>query len=42
MKSVKLDWKLMHYVERKTMYVVMCFVLKIDVASVVIGLVVVI
>ena len=41
---MKLEWKLMQYVERKTIYVNMCFVVFIgvvDVLDVVVGLVVV-
>ena len=45
MKSVKLEWKLMHCVERKTIYVNTRFVATIgvsDVVDVIVGLVVVI
>ena len=41
MRSVKLERKLMHYVERKTIYVNMCFVVSVGVVDVVVGLVVV-
>ena len=37
---MKLESKLLHYVERGTIYVIMCLVLNVDVVSVVIGMVV--
>ena len=38
MKNVKLDWKLLHYVERKTNGIRMYFKLLADVVDVVVGL----
>ena len=32
---MKLEWKLLNYVEKKNMYVIMCFVMIVDIVGVV-------